>query len=979
MSIFIRFPIGLNNSPILFLIEMKRLFKYYPTDFGELTVRVLHMDLTFDVYDDHTVVTSVLTVKTLTSLSELALDAKNLEIQQVAGKDIPVTYDYDMPNNKLRIHFSQPLKPDTTVILQTKTISRPTKHILEGLYYDETPSGCPPTQITQCQQWGFQRLVPCIDDMTAKCTYTTTIIADEHYTNMITNGDVIEPKSSLGNGRAIITYANTKTPMAPYLFFLGVGTYATFTRAFEDPDGDIFQLELLVPPQSDPVIAEQALTVLADAILWVRIFTGPEAFASREQKKKLFALVKQRDALKAKDPSQEEDVDEDKREKELKKIRQEIKALASSLTMGYKYTGTVYREIGMQNSDFGGMENVGNTTISTNRIIPFPFMTDPLFEYMICVKVHEYYHNLNGSEVTGWSPFELWLNEAVTVYIEKQYHAFLFGEKYSRLQTVLQLLSPDGGTLQLDGGATSMPIEPDGFNDPNELITGITYVKAPEFVRMIQTLMGKEKFVKALDHYHQKYAHANATRAQWLAGMEEVSGMDFQRMAQMWLKQTSFPTLHLKRQYDAKKKTYTITFTQEGYKANNFWEFPLPIALVDEYGKDIQEKTTWIRESKGKIVFTNAPQPAFVSINRQCSFYGKIVDTVSEEELFLQVRKDADVINKYMAFYYLLDREKTRLLANSKEEVRAEIRDLIYELLCDEKLMQEVPNFLVIFESVEDQAWAHRYQELYDVKKKILQSIAVRYEKELLQMYHRYHDRHPDKTTLSAPQIVFNHEFQQQIDAIKTRQIKNSILTILAAPDTSPIQKLIKQQFLSANSATDKLVAFRLYVNSSAPDNIQILKKYQEEAKQHLVSWELFLTVVGGNDSKDAIALIREVERAKAFRIEQSNDQRALYGRFALNKKRSLLTPEGRAYLQTILTKLAKVNEYTTVIMLNVFGNIDKIAPEHHVDLVNVLVNVLKTLDKEKQPSVFNTIRRILQGNPKAVEQYEREFGKIRY
>ena len=67
-------------------------------------------------------------------------------------------------------------------------------------------------------------------------------------------------------------------------------------------------------------------------------------------------------------------------------------------------------------------------------------MTDGAFEYMIRVKVHEFYHNLNGSEVTGKSPFELWLNEAVTVHIERKYHAYHFGEEYSRLGEVLELL-----------------------------------------------------------------------------------------------------------------------------------------------------------------------------------------------------------------------------------------------------------------------------------------------------------------------------------------------------------------------------------------------------------------------------------------------------------------------------------------------------------------------------------------------------------
>ena len=124
------------------------------------------------------------------------------------------------------------------------------------MYYDETPPGAPPQQITQCQQWGFQRLVPCIDDMTAKCTYTTTIIADERYTNLITNGNIVVPRQPAGTGRVKITYENTFTPMAPYLFFLGCGTYATFSQECEYPDGRRCTLELLVPPGSDPVIAE---------------------------------------------------------------------------------------------------------------------------------------------------------------------------------------------------------------------------------------------------------------------------------------------------------------------------------------------------------------------------------------------------------------------------------------------------------------------------------------------------------------------------------------------------------------------------------------------------------------------------------------------------------------------------------------------------------------------------------------------------
>ncbi|WP_332881708.1 M1 family metallopeptidase [Methanosarcina horonobensis] len=301
-------------------------------------------------------------------------------------------------------------------------------------------------------------------------------------------------------------------------------------------DGRTFMLELLVPPDSDARAAEKALDILHDCVMWVYIFTGPEQFDEDKlpARQMLWDLVRRREKLKIEakpEPGQDE---------ELGKIREKLAGLVKTITPGYKYTGTVYREIGMQNSDFGGMENVGNTTITTNRIMPFPQITDPAFEYMIRVKVHEYYHNQNGSEVTGRSPFEIWLNEAVTVHVEEQYHAFLFGEDYQRLGRVLELLAPASGTFALDSGAASMPIIPDGFNDPNDLITAVTYVKSPEYVRMVESLIGKETFARGLDRYFKKFSHSNASTRDLIEAMEEESRVPLKEMSETWLKQTRF-------------------------------------------------------------------------------------------------------------------------------------------------------------------------------------------------------------------------------------------------------------------------------------------------------------------------------------------------------------------------------------------------------------------------------------------------------
>ena len=226
-----------------------RLYKYYPEDFGELTVDVLNMDLVFDVYDDRTNVKSVLRVRTKDApIEKLELNCRDLEIRAVSCIQYEVSYRYRKDDAILEINFREEIPPHTEVAVITDTVCRPTKNILEGLYYDETPAGAPPQQITQCQQWGFQRIVPCIDDMAAKCTYKTAIIADSRYTNLITNGDVVVERHTVKPGRDKIVYDNSVTPMATYLFFLGVGTYATFKREFEYPDGGTFMERLLNVP-----------------------------------------------------------------------------------------------------------------------------------------------------------------------------------------------------------------------------------------------------------------------------------------------------------------------------------------------------------------------------------------------------------------------------------------------------------------------------------------------------------------------------------------------------------------------------------------------------------------------------------------------------------------------------------------------------------------------------------------------------------
>lgn len=923
-------------------------FKYTLEDFTPQPIIVQHMDIDFDIYDAYTTVISVLKFKTLDKpLSSISLNAKDLDIHSVQNQN-NLNWEYDKKADKLNINFSNPLPPNTESYVKTVSTCKPTSNILEGLYFDQTPRGAPPQQITQCQQWGFQRIVPSVDEMNAKCTYNTTITANNKYTNLLTNGDVTKGPETVTADRVKIWYDNTTTPMATYLFFLGVGTYTTFTRLFEYPDGSSFTLELLCPPGTDKKIAQNSLDMLFDGIMWIYLYTGKNTYQNKELADQVYALVYERERLKSQGG-------------DLSNIRERLQDLDAKAIWGYKYTGTVYREIGMQNSNIGGMENVGNTTISTNRLLPHLDSPDGVLEYVQRVKTHEFYHNLNGSEVTGMTPFEIWLNEAVTVHMERAHHSFTFGDDYSRLQEVQSIISPDGGVLQLDSGALANPVIPPGFNSPDELITSVTYVKAPEFVRMVETILGKEQFVKGLAKYHEKFHHDNATTSDWLDAMQFYTDIDLYDFSSKWLYESGYPVVHAHRTYDDKTNTYEITLSQDGS-----WKFPFIVSLCDKTGAEIASQQVYVDEPDFTIIFENITQsPAFVSMNRGYSFYGKLIDeSVREKELLIQVNKDSDIVARYMAFYQLWDMEKTRLLQDVTATPREDLIDMTMNLFQDDDLMDLAgTQFLTRFESVEDDRFTHDYENIFRIRKKISHAIATKYESVLKKIYSL------------ANQVQSQPTFMKQLNAdIKSRKKKNLALAFLANLDTPEIHAVIKRQYQLATVASERNLPALLYAESKAPDKKDFIEEFAQFCKPSLLRWETFLSIIGNSDASDAISQIKYVEKMPEFRIDQTNDTRSLYLGFAMNKRLSLLTDSGRSYLKELLCKLATVNEYVTMIMLRQFDHIDKLPNrEDRVSCYQLLVHVEEYLreSKDDYPMSYNNLKRLLNSCPRSKNDWE--------
>lgn len=699
----------------------------------------------------------------------------------------------------------------------------------------------------------------------------------------------------------------------------------------------------------------------------------------------------------------------------LQQIRVELKRLCSVWTkMGYEYTGRVYREIAMENSDYGGMENVGNTTIISSRIVPSDLLTDPSYFYMQGVKAHEFYHNINGSEVTGQSPFEIWLNEAVTVHIERQWTSFSFGEDFMRLKIVKYAFMPSMGPLALDSSPTSMSVEPEGFNRTQELISAMTYSKAPEFVRMVQLLIGKDAFSRGLDQYHTKFKYGNATTKDWIRCMERASGMRLFRMAMGWLKRPHFPTLNYKTHIDDTKKRVVVHLTQTGFEKQsggwNFpWDFPVSWAAMKQ-NRVLKEGILRMNTASKQLVISGlAEVPDFVSIGRGWSFFGVTQNEgATQEQLALQALYDKDVINRYFSYRACADTEKAAIVRSLLKSggvassggmisdcptVSASFVQLHYQILVDNHLNAGVKALMLeevdALHGDENVDIRNYFWEISAARTVMLAAVFDAHAPLIIDMYNdleaknrpgphlqQIHERALKHHLLSL--IQEHHKFKQStLTLTRKPSIVNRRVSALEMKLPSPrksaqvvvpqVADLARPLVFGSSFMTDKVFGFKLFMESSASpaEQEEVRLKVKEEWCVHPTTTESYIQVMASLDRPDAAEVVRSLLKDPVFNVNLAGHCRAVCRAWTLLRKRSLLTLEGLDLCRDLILTVGKVNQMSVQSLISSFSNLNEFDGPVRGLMLSTLREIRNSLDPVKEQSIYNQLNTIILGEVK--------------
>ena len=861
-------------------------FKYKKSEYRRPAASLQSVELFLDIYTDRIEGRETLVFRAAEPLDALELDAQDLDVAAVAliggggGADktkIPLTSTLIKSENKLAIFLPRRMRKGEKFAVEINAVSRPTENILDGVYFDVTPAGNhSPQLISQCQQWGFQRIMPIVDDCTAKPVWRTTLEADARYTHLITNGDVDRkanpdgvpvpaPASSGdgdGSGRVRITYVNN-IPMPPYLFVVTAGTFDELSDSVALPNGRRVELKYLVPPGCADG-ARVPMDILKESVLW------------------------------------------------------------QARRVGYEYKRDCYRTICMEKSNFGGMENAGNTTIITEAALIDEWTSDRRLLYAHGVIIHEFEHDHCGGSVTMETPFDMWLNEAFTVNIEREFVAAKFGASLCRLDDLDAMRSPLRGPLAAEDGGDPGRIVREGFDNPDDVVDGVTYVKAPEVLEMLRALLGHDKYESAIKRYFKKHAGGNASTEQFLAAFQQAAKMDLEPFFKGWLYEGGYPLVSCLHEYCAATRRLSVALSQQrrGAGAGAF-VMPFRFTAHAADGREIPNASARVVFDKASAVFVLenvAEAPAFMDWNSGEAFYGAIEDFSSgETALFLSARMSPNLIGRVEAKRRLDDMamrseisKDTRIPGpSSSAHFIADWLALHADILADETLPSGIKaRMLTISEEMLDRAILPLAAERCKAAGALRKQVAGRVgEGALLSAF--------AQTMRPAAAPAENIP-----DAVNRRALNAALAMLLASLGAPAAVAALKKLFKNADCVQDRLNAAKAALNSGdASVAAAMMRKLGARCEPHPGAYGAYLQILGANPANDVFEQVAKEETNKRFKLAHPGHSRALYGALAANNA-VIWTPRGLAWAEATLLKLAPVNENTALVVASAFQQV---------------------------------------------------------
>src|SRR3974390_371149 len=259
---------------------------------------------------------------------------------------------------------------------------------------------------------------------------------------------------------------------------------------------------------------------------------------------------------------------------------------------GREYDLNIFMIVAVSDFNMGAMENKGLNVFNDKYVLASgETATDADFAHIEAVIAHEYFHNWTGNRITCRDWFQLCLKEGLTVFRDQEFSSDMRSRPVKRIADVRALRAAQ---FIEDAGPLAHPVRPEMYKEINNFYTSTVYEKGSEVVRMLQTLLGKDKFRAGMDLYFARHDGEAATVEQFIQCFADV-GLPHIVQFMRWYSQAGTPEVTVSGRFDAARKTYPLDCNQSlaptpGQPTKDPTLIPLGLGLVGKDGRDRSEE-----------------------------------------------------------------------------------------------------------------------------------------------------------------------------------------------------------------------------------------------------------------------------------------------------------------------------------------------------------------------------------------------------
>jgi aminopeptidase N len=580
---------------------------------------------------------------------------------------------------------------------------------------------------------------------------------------------------------------------------------------------------------------------------------------------------------------------------------------------GLEYDLDTYRIVSVNDFNAGAMENKGLNIFNNQYVLAdTTTATDNDIRNVQRVIAHEYFHNYTGNRVTCQSWFHLTLKEGLTVFRDQEFCGDIHSPGVERIRNVLKLRASQ---FIEDEGPNAHPIRPDAYEEIDNFYTATVYNKGAEVIRMCQTLLGRDVFIKGVKRYLALYDGQAVTVNEFLTALHQESGYDFTQFFN-WYTQAGTPSVRAESSYEPATKTFHLTFVQECLPTPQQREklpfvIPLSCRLLSAEGEPIPlnsrehdstyDKLVVLNAPRTTITFKDVPSKPVLSRNRGFSAPIRFSYPYREEELITLLAHEEDPYARYEAWIEL-SLGALRGSLSTPQPLSEKLLEAIGAVIASTTLDNDLKALLLAPPSltqIVDSLVPVDYRAAKESTKRFMHAIGTRYQQQLAELYHQLGE------LLTIP-VTFDGI------SMGARSLRNVTLSYLLAADDNSWRKVALSQVQTRYGMNESFGALSLLCQYDSPERSEALAYFKERWENAPLLVDKWFAVQAGSDIPTVLDEVEKLLSAPLYDRHNPNKIRSLIGAFAGNLPH-FHREDGKGY-QFVTDQILEIDRYNPLI-----------------------------------------------------------------